>query len=98
MVLGKKKDEKKLGYYKIENIDNICLLTLAVNAKVYLELLKDMLLNKKQGSTGISLEYFVQRIKSLVSFDTFEKPPLNQKQVSRFSVAQGEMIKNSSKN
>ena len=46
----------------------------------------------------MSLEYFVQRIKSLVSFDTFEKPPLNQKQVSRFSVAQGEMIKNSSKN
>ena len=38
-------------------------------------------------------ENFAQRIKSLVNFETFEKPPLDQKQVSRFSVAQGEMVK-----
>lgn len=28
-----------------------------------------------------------------MNFETFEKPPLDQKQVSRFSVAQGKMIK-----
>lgn len=28
-----------------------------------------------------------------MNFETFEKPPVDQKQVSRFSVAQGKMIK-----
>ena len=31
--------------------------------------------------------------KSLVNFDTFEKPPAEHKEVSRFSVFQGEMVK-----
>ena len=49
LVLGKKTDKEKLGYYEIENIDNPCLVSLAVNPKEYLELLKDMLFNKKMG-------------------------------------------------
>ena len=36
---------------------------------------------------------FALRIKSLVNFETFEKPPCDQKQVSRFSVVQDEMVK-----
>ena len=36
---------------------------------------------------------FTLRIKSLVNFETFEKPPCDQKQVSRFSVVQDEMVK-----
>ena len=43
----KEKRRKKPGNYEIENIDNPCLVALAVNPKDYLELLKDMLLNKK---------------------------------------------------
>ena len=31
---------KKLGYYEIENIGNPCILTLAVNPKGYLEMLR----------------------------------------------------------
>ena len=65
-----------------------------MNPKEYLDLLKDMLLNKKhkgikKGSTGMGFENFAQRIKSLVNFETFEKPPSDQKQVFRFSVTQG---------
>ena len=33
------------------------------------------------------------RIKSLVDFDTFQKPPAEHKEVSRFTVFQGEMVK-----
>ena len=48
-IFGASKEDKrkKLGYYKVQNIDNLCLLTMAVNPKEYLELLKDRVLNKK---------------------------------------------------
>ena len=50
----------------------------------------------KKGSSGIGFENFAQRIKSLVHFETFEQPPLDQKQVSRITVDHGEMVKNTS--
>ena len=47
----------------------------------------------------MGFENFAEGIKLLVSFDTFEKPPAEYKEVSRFSVVQGEMSKkNSTKN
>lgn len=36
---------------------------------------------------------YADRIKSLVNFDTFEKPPAEYKEVSRFAVKQGKMVK-----
>ena len=49
-ILGSRKENrrKKLGYYKIENNDNPCVVTLAVNPKEYLEILKNLALNKTQ--------------------------------------------------
>ena len=98
--LGARKESrrKKLGYYETENIDNPYIRTLAVNPKECLEVFKDFRLNKKhkgikKGSTGLGFENFAERIKSLINFDTFEKPPADKKEVSRFSVIQGEMIK-----
>ena len=90
--------KKKLGYYEIKNIGNPCIITMAVNPKEYLEMLKNLILDKKhkgikKGSTGLGFENFAERIKSLVNFETFEKPPVGQKEVSRFSVIQGEMVK-----
>ena len=81
---------KKICYYEIENIDNPCIITLAVNPKEYLEMLKNLILNKKykgikKGSTGLGFENFVEKIKPLVKFETFKKLPVDQKQVSRFS-------------
>ena len=59
---------------------------------------KDLALNKKhnrikKGSSGMGSENFTGRIKLLESFQTFEKPPAEYKEVSRLSVVQGEMIK-----
>ena len=89
---------KKLGYYEIENISNPCILTLTVNPKEYLEMLKNFVLNRKhkgikKGSSGMGFENFSQRIKLLVNFDTFEKTPAEYKQVSRLTVVQGKMVK-----
>ena len=41
----------------------------------------------------MGFENFKDRIKSLVNFETFEKSPVEYKEVSRLSVVQGEMIK-----
>ena len=59
---------------------------------------KDLPLNKKhkgikEGSSGMGFENFAGRIKSLVNFETFEKPPAEYKEVSRLSIVRGETIK-----
>ena len=88
---------KKIDYYKIEKISNPCIL--AVNPKEYQEMLKNLILNKKHKgikkvSREMGFENFGERIKSLVNFETFEKPPAEYKEVSRFYIAKGEMIEN----
>ena len=91
--------KKKLAYYKIESVDNPCYVTIAVNSKEYFEFLKNQKANKKhkgikKGSYGMEFNNFAGRIKSLVNFDTFQKPPAEYKEVSLFTVIQGEMRKN----
>ena len=59
---------------------------------------EDLALDKKhkeikKGSSGMGLENFAGRIKSLVNFEMFEKPPAEYREVSRLSVVQGEMIR-----
>ena len=75
----------------------LCYVTIAVNPKEYFETLKDYKANKKyKGRKKVSrrMEFsnYANRIKSLVNFDTFEKPPAEQKEVSCFTVKQGEMV------
>ena len=41
----------------------------------------------------MNFENFASRIKSLVNFDVFEKPPTEVKQVSKLTVNKGEMVK-----
>ena len=60
---------------------------------------KNLILNKKHKgikkvSRGMGFGNFGERIKSLVNFETFEKPPAKYKEVSRFYKAKGEMIEN----
>ena len=71
---------------------------MAVNPKEYLELFEDKNLNKnhkgiKKGSSGLGFENFSQRIKSLVNFETSEKPPHDTKKVSRLTAVADEMVK-----
>ena len=47
----------------------------------------------KKGSSELGFENFSQRIKSLNNFDTFEKPPGDINETSRFTVKSGEMRK-----
>ena len=49
-IFGARKESgrKKLGYYEIGNISNPCILTFAVNPKEYLEIFKDLPLNKNK--------------------------------------------------
>ena len=90
------KSKKKLGLYETERIDNPCYITLAV--KEYFEFFQDYSFDKehkeiKKGSRGMEFSNYANRIKSLVNFDTFEKPPAEHKEISRFTVKQGEMVK-----
>ena len=94
----KREQKKRLGYYEIENIDNPCFVTLAVNPKEYFEIFKNLKSNKKhesieKGSCRMDFENFANRIKLLVNFDTFIKPLAKYKEVCRFTVFQEEMIK-----
>ena len=98
--MGARKEQKRkqLGYYEIEYIDNPCILAMTINPKEYLELFEDKGINKKnkgikKGSSGLGFENFLLRIKSLVNFDTFEKPPHDSKNISKFTVIAGEMVK-----
>ena len=47
----------------------------------------------KKDSQGMEFDNCPNRIKSLVNFDTFEKLPTEYKEVPRFTVKQGEMVK-----
>ena len=75
----------------------MCLVTLAVNPKEYIEIFKDRNLNKNhegitKGSPGLEHENYAERIKSLVNFDPFEKPQPDTKKVLRLTADKAEMI------
>ena len=91
-----KKTKKKLGLYKEERVDNPCYVTVAVNTKEYFEFFQDLTNKKhkgiKKGSCGMEFSNYSNRIKSLVNFDNFEKPPSEYKHVARFTVKNGDMV------
>ena len=94
----KPKRQKKLGLYEVERVDNPCYVTLAVNSKEYFEFFQNYSTNKehkdiKKGSRGMEISNYANRIKSLVNFDTFEKPPSEYKDVARFIIKKGDMVK-----
>ena len=93
----KPKRQKKLGLYEVENIDDPCYVTLAINTKEYFEFFKSSALNKKhkgikKGVKGIDYEHYAERIKSLKNFETFEQPKNEYKQIMRFAVKKGDMV------
>ena len=68
-------NQKVLGLYEVEHIDDPCYATLAVNPKEYLEYFKSDNVNKKhegikKGSAGMDYENYAERIKFLSDFDT----------------------------
>ena len=84
-------NQKVLGLYEIENINDPCFVTLAVNPKEYFEYFKSENVNKKhkgikKGLVGMDIENFAERIKLLYDFDTYDKPKKNTKSIVRISV------------
>ena len=72
-------NQKVLGLYEVESINDPCLVTLAVNPKEYFEYFKSTNINKKhkgikKGSLGMEYENYAERIKPLYNFASFEKP------------------------
>ena len=68
-------NQKVLGLYEVESIDDPCLVTLAVNRKEYFEYFKSENVNKKhkgikKGSAGMEYENYAERIKPLHDFDS----------------------------
>ena len=89
-------NQRVLGLYEVEHIDDPCYVTLAVNPKEYFEYFKSECVNKKhkgikKGSVGMDYENYAERIKSLFDFDTYKKSKLDTKEVVRISVKKGEM-------
>ena len=89
-------NQKVLGLYEVESINDPCLVTLATNPKEYLEYFQKEAINKKhkgikKGAVGMDYRNFAERIKPLFNFDTYVKPKADTKQVARISVKKGKM-------
>ena len=69
-----KSNKKVMGLYKVENIDNQNICTIAINPKEYFEKIKNRKINKKHKGVirdreGMSFEAYVNRITSLRQLD-----------------------------
>ena len=89
-------NEKVLGLYEIENINDPCYVTLAVNPKEYFEYFESEKCNKKhkgikKGAKGMVYQNYAERIKPLTDFKTYKKPKPDIKSMARISVKKGEM-------
>ena len=90
------KDQKVLGLYEVEHIDDLCYVTLAVNPKEYFEYFKSESINKKhkgikKGSIGMEYNNYADRIKPLLNFETYKKSKADVTHVVRISVKKGKM-------
>ena len=90
-------DEKVLGLYEVENINDPCYVALAVsNPKEYSEYFESENCNKKHKgikkvAKGMEYENYAERIKPIINFKTYKKPKADIKSVARISVKKGEI-------
>ena len=89
-------NQKVLGLYEVDSINDPCQVTLAVNPKEYFEYFKSSNVNKKhkgikKGSLGMEYHNYAERIKPLYEFPSFKKPKAGMKSLIRISVKKGEM-------
>ena len=66
---------KVMGLYKVENIDNLNICTIAINPKECFEKFKNKKINKKhkgvrRDTPGMNFEYYAERISSLRQIDS----------------------------
>ena len=80
--------KKVLGLYEVENINDPCYVTLAVNPKEYFEYFESEECNKKHkgiktGAKGMEYDTYAERIKPIIDFKTYQKPKADIKSVAR---------------
>ena len=68
---------KKLGYFLIENIDDPCIVSVAVNPKEYFEQFESQVVNKihkvlRKGAVGMEFEDFAKRINSIKEMEILD--------------------------
>ena len=82
---------KKFGYFAIENIDDPCIVTVAINPKEYFEQFESDNVNKKykglrKGAAGMEFENYPRRINFVNEIESFGQT-INKKHLQfRFSV------------
>ena len=72
--------KKQVVLYKVDAIDNLDTITIAVNPKEYLEKYRDKEINKKhkgvrKGTPSIDFDIYSRRILSLNNHETINKIP-----------------------
>ena len=83
--------KKKLGYFSIENINDPCMVTVAVNLKEYFETFKSENVNQKhkgprKGAVGMEFENYSKQINSIKEVETFGQLSLEKQKQNRFTI------------
>ena len=86
--------KKQVGLYEVENINNINILTIAINPKEYFEKYKDFSINKKhkglkKNTPGMDFEAYSERLATLHEY-CFESKP-KQIEKKRFQIINDSM-------
>ena len=89
--------KKKLGYFSIENIDDPCVVTVAVNPKEYFEEFESQSVNKKhkrlgKGASGMEFEDYAKRINLIRETETFGQLPKEKEKQNRFTIENNQMV------
>ena len=89
--------QKELGYFSVENIDDPCVVTVAVNPKEYFEEFESQAVNKKhkglrKDAAGMEFEDYAKRINLIIEIETFGHL-LNEKQKqNRFAIKNNKIV------
>ena len=85
------------SYFSVENIDDPCVVTVAVNPKEYFEEFESQAVNKKhkglrKDAPGMEFEDYAKRINSIIEIETFGHL-LNEKQKqNRFAIKNNKIV------
>ena len=95
--VGNESLRKKLGYFLIENTDDPCTVTAAVNPKEYFEEFESQVVNRKskglrKGTAGMEFEDYAKRINSIKEIEAFGQLPMEKQKQNRFAMKNNEMM------
>ena len=89
--------KKKIGYFSIENTDDPCIVTVAVNPKEYFEEFESQTVNKKhkglrEGAAAMEFEDYAKRKNSVKEIETFGQLPEEKQKQNRFTIKNNQTV------